>query len=117
MNKTTIKAVILSKNISTKQMIMRLLFNNIHNKITEQVSRQNERFDLFLPNSLKLTEITIFALTLVCSVYKKNSTAVSQSESSNLVMYTAVSKNIALVIHDARSMFHSPRGVMGASLV
>ena len=31
--------------------------------------------------------------------------------------YTAISKNVALVIHDAWSMFHSPQCIMGASLV
>ena len=32
-------------------------------------------------------------------------------------LYTAISKKVALVIHDARSMFHSPQCIMGASLV
>ena len=32
-------------------------------------------------------------------------------------LYTAISKKVALVIHDAWSMFHSPQCIMGASLV
>ncbi len=32
-------------------------------------------------------------------------------------VYTAISKKVALVIHDALSMFHSPQCIMGAGLV
>ena len=48
---------------------------------------------------------------LSCYTSHRRSTTVS------LETYPSISKKVALVIHDAWSMFHSPQCIMGASLV
>ena len=77
--------------------------------------------DFRLPTSnfqLQTSDFRLPTLKFKASIF--GGQLISPEMESNLIQsesYTAISKKVALVIHDAWSTFHSPQCIMGASLV